>query len=354
MKSGINKRKIASVFAALMASGMLLTGCGTTQHREHPALLEPANVKLETTQVVRNELSSIRVLDARIIPNTAEISFDEGGYLYDLYVSVGEELYEGKVIASMVGPDFNTITDLEEEIETLSEENEKMEAYREAQLELARLSGQKTEELELTQRQEREEAQLKLEQKERKLEQLKETDIGYTYIEAPYDCTVIAVTNSRSGSYISSTVPLIAVSRPGNPMLTCEYISEKNLNALDSYYALIHGDRYELRYIPYSKEELALMAANSVKVVSRFEVIGDDLSGITVGDYAAVIFVEECRENVLSVPINAVYSDSEGKFVYEVVDNTRIRRSVVTGVSDSTNVEIIEGIEEGASIYVKN
>ena len=57
---------------------------------------------------------------------------------------------------------------------------------------------------------------------------------------------------------------------------------------------------------------------------------------------------------VAIIPQNAVYSDATGEFVYEIKDGERIRRSVILGISDNANVEVVEGLEEGACIYVKS
>ena len=60
------------------------------------------------------------------------------------------------------------------------------------------------------------------------------------------------------------------------------------------------------------------------------------------------------KADVLAIPQNAVYSDATGEFVYEIKDGERIRRSVILGISDNANVEVVEGLEEGACIYVKS
>lgn len=358
MKSGINlferhRSTRCRVFLAVLVAGLVLGGC-SKKLSERPELLEPANVKLETAKVSRNEMSSIKVYDARVIPATKEIYFDRDGYLYGLYAYPGDVLDEGDVIASLVGPNFTAIQDLEEEIEKIEADNEELYTYLEAELELQKLAGKDVTELTMDMRQDREVAELKLNQKKEKLEKLKENDFGYIYITAPYDCRVVASTNTREGGFISSSTPVIAIEVESDPVITCDFVSEKKVNNLYSYYSYIHGKTFELEYLPYTKDELALLAANSIVPVSRFEVKGDALSEIKVGDYAAVVMVSDYKDNVLSVPINAVYSDSEGKFVYEIVDNTRIRRTVTTGISDSVNIEIIDGVEEGASVYVKN
>ena len=73
-----------------------------------------------------------------------------------------------------------------------------------------------------------------------------------------------------------------------------------------------------------------------------------------MGDYAAIVVETQKSEHVLVVPTNAVYKDVGGQYVYVITDSgSRVRRGVVTGVSNDAYTEIREGLEEGAVIYVQ-
>ena len=163
----------------------------------------------------------------------------------------------------------------------------------------------------------------------------------------------MAVTNTRTGGFVAAGTPVLAIDGGGQLSLTCDFISENAINHAYSYYAEINGAEYELEYLPYSKDEMRVMSANGVPLVSRFNIKGS-ADGLNAGDFALIVYVSGMRGDVLVVPAGAVYSDTTGKFVYEIVDNKRIKRTVVTGITDSSYVEIVEGIEEGAVVYVKN
>ena len=163
----------------------------------------------------------------------------------------------------------------------------------------------------------------------------------------------MAVTKTGGYGYVAAGTPVVAIDHGDDMTLTCDYISEVTVNHAYDCYALIGGVRTELEYIPYTKDELRVMSASSVPLVSRFKLKGDT-SGFEAGDSAIVVFVSDMQSNVLVVPAGAIYTDSTGKYVYEIVDNARIKRMVVTGISDKAYIEIVEGIEEGALVYVKN
>ena len=60
--------------------------------------------------------------------------------------------------------------------------------------------------------------------------------------------------------------------------------------------------------------------------------------------------------DALLIPANALFRDSSGKYVYvyEADGETRVRRSVETGVTTDWQVQITDGLEEGEIVYVAN
>jgi HlyD family secretion protein len=71
------------------------------------------------------------------------------------------------------------------------------------------------------------------------------------------------------------------------------------------------------------------------------------------GQYAAIQIIKSYREDVLTVPINALYKDGVNYYVYKQEDGHSVRCDVKTGVISSTKAEILEGLEEGDVVYVK-
>lgn len=68
---------------------------------------------------------------------------------------------------------------------------------------------------------------------------------------------------------------------------------------------------------------------------------------------SAVITIEE-RENVVTIPVNALQERGNQAFVYTQVDsegNLQGEQEVTTGLSDGETVEITDGLSEGDSVY---
>ena len=68
---------------------------------------------------------------------------------------------------------------------------------------------------------------------------------------------------------------------------------------------------------------------------------------------SAEIFVANA-ENVLTIPMLALQQYGEQTFVYTAVDedgNLTGETEITTGVSDGTLVEVVDGLEEGDTVY---
>ncbi len=328
---------------------------GAEEVQEDIPLLEPANAKVETTYVSKMDISQVEIHDGAVIPSFDEFSFDVNGYLYGVFVEPGDKVYKGDVLAGLVGHDHQAILDLEDEIKELEENNVKLFESYDLELELTRLNGGDVSEKTIETRQKKELAEFELQQKKDRLAKLKENDIGYVSIVAPYDSVVVAVSSAGNNSYISKGTAIVALDNGKDPMITCNYfISESAYQKEYSCYAMVRGQRLELEYIPYTKNELKVIVNNGISPATKFEIKDLKDEEIYVGDYASVIEVKNFKADVLAIPQNAVYADATGQFVYEIKDGERIRRPVILGISDNANVEVVEGLEEGACIYVKS
>lgn len=76
---------------------------------------------------------------------------------------------------------------------------------------------------------------------------------------------------------------------------------------------------------------------------------GDD-SALVSGSVVSIRTVTRQSQNVIAVPINAVYYDEEQPYVYVNENNTAVRRDVMTGLSDASFIEIKAGLSEADEI----
>ena len=102
--------------------------------------------------------------------------------------------------------------------------------------------------------------------------------------------------------------------------------------------------------------KMALAVLSGGTPTSRFRFVDPLPEDVAAGDYAAVCLVSKSVPDALLIPANALFRDSSGKYVYvyEADGETRVRRSVETGVATDWQVQITDGLEEGEIVYVAN
>lgn len=354
-KAGFTALKRA-VAATLICTSLtaLLTSCSEPEEKKE--LLAPVVSAGEIGVCERGDIAKLMVRDAHVEGDYEVLSFDEDGYIFEVFSKVGDEVGKGDAVAALTSADFIEIMTLEEEIEEIKKENEKRRNYLEAQVKLKEKNGENAEEERLTCEKEEALMDLKLSQKEARYKKLKDEDIGYNYITAPGDGHVVAITSSGEGAYITAGTPVAAVATEDTGLfISGVYIPEKEAVLYNSFYAIINGKEYPLSYEPIPKEKLAMLSAAQLSLKSRFDFVEAPGEEVSIGDYAAVIIVADKKENVLTVPVNSVYTDKDGRFVYVITEgDKKERREVVTGLSDGARIEVIEGVTEGECVYVEN
>lgn len=157
---------------------------------------------------------------------------------------------------------------------------------------------------------------------------------------------VVAVGENGYGDYIQGETPIVAVGDTSRKLLKCEYINKAAAAKAEEIYAVIDGQRYEVTYVPVETEEYTRLTSQGEEVYTTFYLEGNT-DGIGMGDYAAIVVVNQRREQALSVPKDAIHKDDTGSYVYVVQGEENVYTSVRTGMSDGAYTEILSGIREG-------
>lgn len=74
------------------------------------------------------------------------------------------------------------------------------------------------------------------------------------------------------------------------------------------------------------------------------------------GMNATINFIENSKENILLIPVEALYKDKEESFVLikKEGQGAPVRQPVKSGISDDKNVEILSGVDEKDIVLLKN
>ena len=216
----------------------------------------------------------------------------------------------------------------------------------------SRVKELEIQELELALEQTRQLRGLELEKVQNSLEALRKK-VGKNEIVAPCSGRIVYVSEIGRGDAIQGYTPVIYIADESCLSLRTEYISEAAVKNADRVYAKILDKEFEISYIPYDTSELVQMALAGEEIQAQFSV--DAQEGVLrAGQFGVVMLYQSYKKDVLTIPINALYRDGSGQYVYKQVDSTRTRCNVKTGMITDTKAEIVEGLEEGDLVYVKD
>jgi hypothetical protein len=133
--------------------------------------------------------------------------------------------------------------------------------------------------------------------------------------------------------------------------ISSEYIAPPLLKSAEKLSAQILDKEYEVTYVPYEDTEYVKLLLSGGALSSRF--VLEDNAGVESGQYAVIKMWAIGKEHVLTVPVNALYKDQKGRYVYKIVDGERVRCDIKAGLISEVKAEILEGLEEGDVVYVK-
>lgn len=182
----------------------------------------------------------------------------------------------------------------------------------------------------------------------RLLERLKEDGNGATLISG-MDGNVAGIRFMTEGNWVGSNIPLMAVCDTSRPEIRCEYISKNSIQEAADVYALVDGKRYEVEYEELDSREYQRLANQNGAVYSTFHVVsgGEEL---VIGSYAVIVVKNQVREDVVTVPSDAIKQDGNIRYVYLVEGSENVYTVVTTGMTDGMYTEVLSGVQEGDKV----
>lgn len=179
-------------------------------------------------------------------------------------------------------------------------------------------------------------------------------DLAEYYIRAPFD-GLVASLDVEKGETVSSGNAAVT-------LVTKQQIAEIELNEVDVSKVAV-GQKVTLSFdavedlsVTGSVAEIDTIGTVSQGVVSYVVKIAFDTQDdrIKSGMSVSADIITEAKTDVLSVSSAAVKSQSNGEqYVETLVDGQPQRKTVTTGISNDTMIEIITGLSEGEQIITQ-
>lgn len=346
-----------------------LVGCGEDSAADIPELLEPVGVQADLAEVRVDTVYKAEVYSGEVVPHVEEMQFSADGVFDGWQVAVGDLVEEGQVLAVLREDAVRRqMKSLEEEMAYLRKNGELSERKSNLDMEIARLELRRLQELgapaqecslkeleiqkiENALAQSKELLQLQLQELQRKWNKLNE-GLKNNEIIAPFGGRVVYVGDLKSGDYVQAYTTVLCLADDSRQYVRTQYVPEYMAAEADKIIVKIADQEWEAELIPYESDELISSAVKGGELDARFALNAPD-GAVKSGQSAVVIVMSSYRQNVLTIPVNALYQDSTGQYVYKFENGQRVRCEVTAGVVSDTKAEIKSGLRKGDMVYVK-
>jgi len=183
-------------------------------------------------------------------------------------------------------------------------------------------------------------------------------------LKAAYDLKMLQLDQTRIISPISGVVSKRHV-KNGNLVSTNQEVFQ--VTAMSRLRAIMYVPEHELGKMKIGQQVMvkadALPGKDFTGKVSLISPIIDAATGtikVTIeidshrelkpGMFTRVQLVYDRKDQAMLIPRNAVVTEDRDKYVYVVEDAKAIRRSILTGYVNETQIEVVEGLIEGMTI----
>ncbi|KXG78945.1 efflux RND transporter periplasmic adaptor subunit [Thermotalea metallivorans] len=353
-------KKFSLFLAVILLLTFALTGCGTKAEitvEEKPIAVETAKVAKKDILVKTTLTGTIKAVEeAKIVPKIP-------GKVVEVNVEMGDRVQKGDVLFVMEQQDaIGNVEQLEaayqistanlkkaqEQMDNAKTNYERMKAL----YEQGAISKQQFEQYELQASETNLEVlNAQVEQSRIALENAR-TRLADYMVTAPISGVVTAV-HINPGEMASSAVPAITMANTDQVLIETS-VSEHLINKVHV------GDIVDILVKSASQDYLqgkiiALSPApssNSLTYPVKIAIENAD-QAIKPGMFAEVLIVSEKKENVISIPSDAVVIREGEPIVFTITDGRAKLNKVSIGLDNGSDVEIIKGIQEGDRIVVK-
>lgn len=346
---------LAAILMALMA------GCAE-KAAEAPELLTPVGAQMDTAVCELGDMEDMEVYEGAVAPRSTALYFTSDSRVGAIPVQVGDSVQAGdRLVQIDVSAIRSALSALDAEEAGIGESADYERKLYDIDLEIASLElSQLTGEAEKYDKQtdidllelEYENAEAAREERLTAIGAERaayEAQLEDTWLAAPTDGRVVAIACSV-GQTVGAYDTVCVVTDDADLVLQSDYVSASALEGAAEYYALIGGTRCEITAEPVDEDEYARAALKGITYLTTYEIAG--ARSLAPGETAAVVLVTARKENVLKIPVNALFEDDGEYYVYVVEGEAKARRDVRVGLETATEAEILSGLAEGEVVYV--
>ncbi len=385
-KYGRNFFATAGAIALAAALAALLSSCGKVRAKSD----SPAAVTVGVTKVARKTLQREITLSSELVPfQEIDVYAKESGFVKKLYVDYGSRVRAGQLMATLEIPELEAQLQMDEaaiknaadEVSRAQHQLRRYQAmYKALHLEYTRLNGVFESQPGLVAQQEIDDAQGK------DMAAAAEVDSAESSLQAAQSELLVdrsrLIHDQALFSYASITAPFAGVitQRYANLGTLMQSGTSSSTQALplvklsqDDLYRLVIpvpessvryirlGDPVEVRVPALNRTFPGKVARFSLDVQEGTRTMHTEVDVpnhdrlLMPGMYAETTLTLESKDNVLSVPVQALNQEGGQTTVYVVSPSNRVQIQAITvGLQTSTDAEVVSGLAEGATVIVSD
>lgn len=327
-------------------------------------MMDSMKVDLKTYKVIKGEIVTKIDVTGEIQPETTvQIKSKVSGKIVKFYKDINDHVNEGDLIAT-IEIDYNQARSITSTKNDLDMRKINLDwAKRDFDNAKEKYENDFLSEYEYDQAAKvLHQAQLNYDNAKEQYEQVDDIDINgkFSKIYSSVTGTVIART-VEEGEMVSS---IGMGNSDGTPILKVADLSKmvvkSNINEIDiNKYQVGQTAKIIIPANPYEEyngkiTQVAAMATtvNAIKVFPiEIELLNVD-KNVRPGMSADITIQGESKNDIVIVPIASIFSNVQGQDIVYLVENGKItgEKVVVTGINNSTNVEIVEGLDVDTEI----
>ncbi|WP_416147277.1 efflux RND transporter periplasmic adaptor subunit [Salipaludibacillus sp. HK11] len=342
-KNGINQ--LIGLFSVGLLL-LLLSACAifpTEEAMLEPPLVEPAQTEFETEEVIKGDIYSSVSGSANFTAiNKTNVYYTEtDGRIKEIHVRPNDEVEEGDLLVEL------ETGDLSFDIELLELDLEK------AKQRLSQIENSDGDQYETTI------SRLDVEGLQLRLDKMNQ-DMEGAFLRAPMSGIITFISEHQSGDYIESYHTLVQISDPENLEIIYTASSSNTLSDVDlGMDVQITYDNQELagEVIQTPRDLPSDISEESIDLYDRsllIDLTEDRPDSVAKGDLVNIEVVTEKSEETLMISRGALRTFSGREYVQVVDEDGSLREvDVRTGIVSSTQVEILEGLNEGDQVIIR-
>jgi HlyD family secretion protein len=182
--------------------------------------------------------------------------------------------------------------------------------------------------------------------------ELVQSQLNNTVVRAPISGSVTSI-NAKTGELVSSAMPLLVIVDTSELYLATG-ISEKEVGSVYiGQEADVFIDAFPQKTFPGEVTYKGVMVDPSTKTMEiKIKITNNGGIEIPPGVFARGNITIKKETNTIIIPSSALVRKRDGVYVFVIEEDIAEQRSVVTGISQGNQVEILQGLEQDEIIII--